>query len=62
MSNWYQKTTSQVLEEAGVKPDEGLSYAQTKSRLTAFGPNVLARSRQETLADIFIRQFQSPLI
>lgn len=59
---YYQKTARAVCEELGVNPDEGLGYSQVKDRLTTFGPNVLAHARRETLLDIFVRQFKSPLI
>ncbi|HLA03724.1 MAG TPA: cation-transporting P-type ATPase [Patescibacteria group bacterium] len=60
--NWYQKPYEDVFEELSVKPEEGLSHRQANDRLTAFGPNVLARSKKETILDIFARQFKSPLI
>src|SRR3972149_9142150 len=60
--NWYQKPYEDVFEELSVKPEEGLSHRQANDRLTAFGPNVLARSKKETILDIFVRQFKSPLI
>lgn len=60
--NWYQKPYKDVLEELGVKPEQGLTFQQAKDRLIAFGPNVLARAKKETILDIFVRQFKSPLI
>ena len=60
--SWYQKTAQSVLEELGVKEDQGLSYDQAAARLKTFGPNILASKKRETLADIFVRQFKSPLI
>src|SRR3990167_2617187 len=60
--NWYQKPHQDVLKELGVKPEQGLTPQQVKDRLAAFGPNVLARAKKETILDIFVRQFKSPLI
>src|SRR3990167_3821569 len=60
--NWYQKPYQDVLEELGVKPEQGLTPQQAKDRLVTFGPNVLAHSKKETVFDIFARQFKSPLI
>src|SRR3972149_3125872 len=62
MSDYYQKTANSVCEEFSVKPDEGLSFGQAKDRLVTFGFNLLAKSKKETLLDIFVRQFKSPLI
>src|SRR3989344_3675509 len=60
--NYYQKTAKDVCEEFSVKHDEGLSLTQAQSRLSTFGPNILAQLKKETLLDIFVRQFKSPLI
>ena len=60
--NWYQKPYKDVFEELSVKLEEGLNHRQANDRRTAFGPNVLARSKKETILDIFARQFKSPLI
>jgi len=60
--NWYQKPHRDVLKELSVKPEQGLTPQQVKDRLAAFGPNVLARAKKETILDIFVRQFKSPLI
>lgn len=60
--SWYQKSYQDVLEELRVKPEKGLSHGQVKDRLVTFGSNVLAHSKKETILDIFVRQFKSPLI
>lgn len=60
--NWYQKATNAVLEELNVKLENGLSQIEAHDKLQTFGPNVLASGKKETLFDIFIRQFKSPLI
>lgn len=60
--HWYQKTVQAVLEELSVKEKDGLSYNQAASRLATFGPNTLYSAKKETILDIFIRQFKSPLI
>lgn len=60
--NWYQKTAQSVLSQLSVKLDKGLSAAKAVERLNTFGPNILASTKKETLLDIFIRQFKSPLI
>lgn len=60
--NWYQKTANAVLEEFSVRKENGLSYDQASSRLVTFGANRLYSAHKETLLDIFVRQFKSPLI
>ncbi|MDO8515285.1 MAG: HAD-IC family P-type ATPase [bacterium] len=60
--NWYQKTARLVLEEFKVDSVVGSNSEQTTENLKKFGPNVLASKRKETIIDIFIRQFKSPLI
>jgi len=59
---YYHRTAAEILEEQKVNPDHGLTSAQARDRLVTFGPNLIATSKRETLADIFIRQFKSPLI
>lgn len=60
--NWYQKTYQQVLEELSVKAEIGLLLDEAASRLNTYGPNLLAQAKKQTLVDIFILQFKSPLI
>ena len=60
--NWYQKTAQEVQAEQNVKFEEGLSGEEAEARYRSFGPNVLAKAKKQTLFDIFLRQFKSPLI
>ncbi len=60
--NWYQKTAQEVQAEQNVKVEEGLSGEEATSRYKSFGPNVLAKAKKQTLFDVFLRQFKSPLI
>ncbi len=60
--NWYQKTAQLVLEEFKVDSLSGLTKEQVAENLKRFGLNILASKRKETVIDIFIRQFKSPLI
>ena len=59
---YYQKTAKEVCQELSVSVDDGLTPTQASSRLKTFGPNLLAKSKKETMLDIFVRQFKSPLI
>ncbi len=60
--NWYQKTAQEVLGEQNANLEQGLGENEAFSRLKATGPNVLASSKKQTLLDIFLKQFKSPLI
>src|SRR3989344_5822686 len=60
--SYYQKTAKEVVSEFSTSLEKGLSSSQAKDRIATFGANVLAQKRQETLFDIFVRQFTSPLI
>ncbi|MBI4099880.1 HAD-IC family P-type ATPase [Candidatus Microgenomates bacterium] len=59
---WYQKSARSVLEEFSVDASVGLTSEQVTENLRKFGLNVLATRKRETVIDIFIRQFRSPLI
>src|SRR4030042_575973 len=59
---YYQKSVAEVLKQWNVKVEDGLSDERAYRHLKTFGPNVLAHKKQETLGDIFVRQFKSPLI
>lgn len=60
--DWYQKTAQSILEEFQVDHQKGLTPQQASLNLRQYGPNTLAHAKGETLLNIFIRQFKSPLI
>src|SRR3989344_1963271 len=60
--NWYRKSAQEVLNELEVKPETGLVVGEVSSRLKTYGPNLLAQAKKQTLVNIFLRQFKSPLI
>jgi len=62
MPAYYQKSVAEISKELSVEVEKGLSPKVVSERLVTFGRNVLAEKRQETIFDIFIRQFKSPLI
>ncbi len=62
MSAYYQKTAQEVVSEFSTSLEKGLSSFQAKDRLATFGPNEIAQKRTETIFEIFLRQFKSPLI
>lgn len=50
------------MDEFSVNSENGLTSTQVKSQLLAYGPNFLASKKKETIVDIFLSQFKSPLI
>ncbi|MDO8536960.1 MAG: HAD-IC family P-type ATPase [bacterium] len=58
---WYAKTASEILEELHTS-EHGLSENEAKIRLEQYGPNKLPETKAPSLAVIFLKQFQSPLI
>ena len=60
--NWYQKTAQEVLSEFNVDPEAGLKGDQIRERIRTFGLNLLAQKKQDSWLNLFIRQFESPLI
>lgn len=60
-NNWYTRPFFDILKffHSG---ERGLGHEQAASRLREFGLNKLPEAKQDTLAVIFLRQFQSPLI
>ena len=60
--DWYQKTAKEVQDGQNVKIEQGLDLNEANLRLKSFGFNVLASSKKQTIIDIFLKQFRSPLI
>ncbi len=58
---WHTKSISKVLEILK-SSEHGLSTDETKRRLSEYGLNKLPESKADSVALIFLRQFQSPLI
>lgn len=58
---WYAKTKPELLAYFQAKP-HGLTTADVAKRQSFFGLNTLPEAKQESLADLFLKQFRSPLI
>lgn len=58
---WHTKSVSEVLEILK-SSEHGLSSVEAERRLAENGPNKLPDSKADSIAFIFLRQFQSPLI
>ena len=61
MSEWYQKTNAEVLEQLGVTTD-GLSSEQAEERLKRDGKNVLAEGKKKSVFQVFLSQFADLLV
>lgn len=58
---WHVKSKQQVQRHFGV-PESGLEPRQVEENQLKYGPNALPEAKADSLAVIFLRQFQSPLI
>ncbi|MBI2573841.1 MAG: HAD-IC family P-type ATPase [Candidatus Wildermuthbacteria bacterium] len=58
---WHLRTVSETFEELGTG-EHGLNEAEAKRRLKTHGRNKLPETKTPSIAAIFLRQFQSPLI
>jgi Ca2+-transporting ATPase len=57
----WEKKIEEVLEEFNTKK-EGLSSKETEQRLTLNGKNEIPQGKKNTIVNIFIEQFKSPII
>lgn len=60
--NWSEKTIKSVIEELKTNSETGLTEAQARERLLAYGLNTLPEASRASWLLVFLRQFQSPLI
>lgn len=58
---WHTKKTAEVFESIH-SGENGLSAEEARDRLQKYGPNKLPDAKLDSLALIFFKQFQSPLI
>ncbi|MEF8863152.1 MAG: HAD-IC family P-type ATPase [Haloarculaceae archaeon] len=59
--SWYSQGIDQVYEELEADSD-GLSIEEATNRLSEHGPNRLPKAKPVTVWQIFVRQFNNPLI
>lgn len=57
-----QQSTTQVLAQMGVDPQEGLTLEEAKARLEQYGTNTFAEKKSKTLLQKFFSQLNDPLI
>lgn len=62
MSQWYSKTTKEVLDQLKVEPQSGLTGDEAKKRLEKYGPNELKGTERESLFKRFLDQMKDPMI
>ena len=60
--NWHSVSLEELENELRTNLREGLGGDESKSRLVSFGANELPLGNRDSLALIFLRQFESPLI
>ena len=60
-AGWHSKTISEIFDTFRAR-ERGLTKEEAAERLKEYGPNKLPEAKVDSLAVIFLRQFQSPLI
>lgn len=60
-NNFHTQSLSDVFERFRTS-ERGLTANEASNRLKEYGPNKLPEAKADSLAIIFLRQFQSPLI
>ncbi len=60
-ASWHTKTVSEIFEILTSRT-QGLTHEEAKARLLEIGPNKLPEGKPDSVALIFLRQFQNPLI
>ena len=58
---WYFQTLPEIYQALNYS-DRGLSNIEAEQRIQSYGSNKLPEAKTDSLAVIFLRQFQSPLI
>ena len=59
---WHQLSVSEVEKKLQTNIREGLTAAQAKKQLLAYGKNKITEGKTDALLVLFLRQFKSPLI
>lgn len=62
MSQWYQLSISDALNQLNTNPDRGLSQTEAEQRLVEYGPNELQASGRISPWTILLEQFKNVLI
>ncbi len=60
--NWYQQSTTQLLDKLQSNKDDGLSNLVAVDRVNKYGKNVLDAEKVTSPLKIFLQQFKNPLI
>ncbi len=55
----WSRETSEIIEELGVSPEDGLSQAEVEARREQYGRNQLRENETKSALQIFIEQFKS---
>lgn len=59
---WFKKNSEELLKEFSVNPQNGLSSAEAKERLSKYGENKLATKKGKTLFQLFLAQLNDVMI
>jgi len=62
ISQAYARRIEEIATQARTSQETGLSQQEAHQRLAEYGPNQLPRGEQDSYLQIFLQQFQDPLI
>lgn len=58
----YRKNIQEVIREAGSDADRGLAESEVAGRQREYGRNELQKKKKETILQMFLEQFQDPMV
>lgn len=59
---WHSLDPEQVLEQTGSSLLQGLSSSEVAARQSRYGPNIIPKKKQKTPLELFLQQFNQPLV
>lgn len=60
--NWYALESTGVLEKTSANLQTGLTTEEAQKRKAKYGPNVIPKRKRKTPIELFLQQFNQPLV
>lgn len=60
--HWFALGEREVLEKTGADLQAGLTTEETQKRKAKYGPNVIPKRKRKTPLELFLQQFNQPLV
>ncbi len=60
--HWFALEEREVLEETGANLQTGLTAEEAQKRKAKYGPNVIPKRKRKTPLELFLQQFNQPLV